>query len=205
MSKDKVKNTENNRPDAVGGTPAFASPAAENSGKASVSASRPSGAAVQNALLPSGSSAAQNTSAPRGSVEPVVLQVLPELGQGGVELGTVQIAEALVQHGYRTYVASQGGRLEYSLERLGVKHFTLPLKSKNPFTILKNASRLAEIIKKEGINIVHARSRAPAWSAYLAAKKAGVHYMTTFHGTYGLGPGGIKKIYNRVMTLGRKK
>lgn len=136
--------------------------------------------------------------------QPVVLQVLPELGQGGVEVGTIQVAEALSEKGYTNYVASQGGRMEYSLERLGVKHFTLPLKSKNPFTILKNADKLAEIIKKHGINIVHARSRAPAWSAYIAAKKAGVHYMTTFHGTYGLGPWGIKKIYNKVMTLGEK-
>ena len=202
MSKDKVKNTENNCPDAAvaDGAPAIASSAVslatENSGKAHGAASHPSGTAFQNAPQPSGASAASGRSAPRGSVEPVVLQVLPELGQGGVELGTVQIAEALAQNGYRTYVASQGGRLEYALERLGVRHITLPLKSKNPFTILKNAAKLAEIIKKEGINIVHARSRAPAWSAYLAAKKAGVHYMTTFHGTYGLGPGGIKKIYN---------
>ena len=96
---------------------------------------------------------------------PVVLQVLPELGQGGVELGTVQIAEALAQNGIKNYVASAGGRLEYNLKQLGVPHITLPLKSKNPLTILKNADKLAEIIKKEGINIVHARSRAPAWSA----------------------------------------
>ncbi len=136
--------------------------------------------------------------------EPVVLQVLPELGQGGVELGTIQIAEALTEKGIKNFVASQGGRKEFQLERLGVKHFKLPLKSKNPFKIMRNANKLAEIIKKEGINIVHARSRAPAWSAYLAAKKAGVHYMTTFHGTYGLGPKGIKKLYNRVMTLGEK-
>ena len=135
---------------------------------------------------------------------PVVLQVLPELGQGGVELGTVQIAEALAQNGIKNYVASAGGRLEHNLKQLGVPHITLPLKSKNPLTILKNADKLAEIIKKEGINIVHARSRAPAWSAYLAAKKAGVHFMTTFHGTYGLGPWGIKKPYNRVMALGEK-
>ncbi|MBO5038835.1 MAG: glycosyltransferase family 4 protein [Alphaproteobacteria bacterium] len=135
---------------------------------------------------------------------PVVLQVLPELGQGGVELGTVQIAEALSNNGIKNYVASQGGRLELQLERIGVKHFKLPLKSKNPFKIIANAGKLAEIIKKEGINIVHARSRAPAWSAYLAAKKAGVHYMTTFHGTYGLGPKGIKKLYNQVMTFGEK-
>lgn len=136
--------------------------------------------------------------------EPIVLQVLPELGQGGVELGTIQIAEALTAAGYKNFVASSGGRMTFQLEKLGVKHFTLPLKSKNPFTIFKNAKILAEIIKKEGINIVHARSRAPAWSAYLAAKKANVHFVTTFHGTYGLGPKGIKKLYNQVMTFGEK-
>lgn len=136
--------------------------------------------------------------------KPVVLQVLPELGQGGVELGTIQIAEALTLEGIKNFVASQGGRMEHQLSNLGVKHFTLPLKSKNPFTILKNAKKLEEIIKKEGINIVHARSRAPAWSAYLAAKRAGVHFITTFHGTYGLGPKGIKKIYNKIMTMGEK-
>lgn len=136
--------------------------------------------------------------------KPVVLQVLPELGQGGVELGTIQIAEALSIEGIENYVASEGGRMQYQLERLNVEHFTLPLKSKNPLTIIKNANKLAEIIKKKGINIVHARSRAPAWSAYLAAKKTGAHFMTTFHGTYGLGPKGIKKIYNRIMTMGEK-
>lgn len=136
--------------------------------------------------------------------KPVVLQVLPELGQGGVELGTIQIAEALAKEGIVNYVASAGGPKERELEKLGVEHIKLPLKSKNPFVILKNARKLTEIIKQKGINIVHARSRAPAWSAYLAAKKAGVHYMTTFHGTYGLGPKGIKKIYNRIMTLGEK-
>ena len=136
--------------------------------------------------------------------KPVILQVLPELGQGGVELGTIQIAEALSNNGITNYVASCGGRMEYNLDRLKVKHFKLPLKSKNPIKIIINAFKLAEIIKKEGINIVHARSRAPAWSAYIAAKKAGVHFVTTFHGTYGLGPMGIKKVYNKVMTLGEK-
>lgn len=135
---------------------------------------------------------------------PVVLQVLPELNQGGVELGTIQVSEAMTEQGIKNYVASLGGRMEFQLERLNVKHFKLPLKSKNPFTIFKNANKLAEIIKKEGINIVHARSRAPAWSAYLAAKKTGAHFVTTFHGTYGLGPKGIKKLYNQVMTFGEK-
>lgn len=133
-----------------------------------------------------------------------VLQVLPELGQGGVELGTVQIAEALTAAGIENYVASAGGRMEYQLERLGVKHFKLPLKTKNPIKMWLNAKKLVKIIKENDINIVHARSRAPAWSAYWAAKKAGVHFVTTFHGTYNLGPHKIKKFYNRVMTYGEK-
>jgi len=134
----------------------------------------------------------------------VVLQVLPELEMGGVEIGTTEIAEALCAHGIKNFVASKGGRLVHELDKLGVRHFTLDLKTKNPFKIRRNAKKLAEIIKENGINIVHARSRAPAWSAYWAAQEAGVHYMTTYHGTYGLGPFGLKKFYNRVMTYGER-
>lgn len=135
---------------------------------------------------------------------PVVLQVLPELEMGGVEIGTVEIAGGLQKKGIKNFVASQGGRLVYDLEKLKVEHLTLPLKTKNIFKMRKNADKLAQFIKDKGINVVHARSRAPAWSAYWAAKKAGVHYMTTFHGTYGLGPWGVKKIYNKVMVLGER-
>ncbi|MDO4162269.1 MAG: glycosyltransferase family 4 protein [Pseudomonadota bacterium] len=134
----------------------------------------------------------------------VVLQVLPELGQGGVELGTIEVASELQKHGIENYVASEGGRMEYNLERIKVKHFTLPLKTKNIFKMYLNALRLSKIIKKYGITIVHARSRAPAWSAYWAAKRCGVHFVTTFHGTYGLGPWGIKKFYNKIMTYGER-
>ena len=134
--------------------------------------------------------------------KPVVLQVLPELDQGGVEIGTLEIASELQKKGYTNFVASQGGRLAHGLERMKVKHFTLPLKTKNPFKMYLNSLKLAKIIKENGINIVHARSRAPAWSAYWAAKRTGVKFLTTFHGTYGLGPKGIKKFYNRVMTYG---
>lgn len=136
--------------------------------------------------------------------ELVVLQVLPEFNQGGVELGTIEIASELQKRGIKNFVASEGGRMEGALERLKVKHFTLPLKTKNIFKMWLNSLRLSKIIKENGITIVHARSRAPAWSAYWAAKKCGVHYMTTFHGTYGLGPKGIKKIYNQVMTFGER-
>lgn len=135
---------------------------------------------------------------------PVVLQVLPELEMGGVEIGTVEIAGGLQKKGIKNFVASQGGRLVYDLEKLKVEHLALPLKTKNIFKMRKNADKLAQFIKDKGINVVHARSRAPAWSAYWAAKKAGVHYMTTFHGTYGLGPWGVKKIYNKVMVLGER-
>ena len=140
----------------------------------------------------------QNTS------NPVVLQVLPELEMGGVEIGTVEIASGLQKKGITNFVASQGGRLVRDLDRMKVEHLTLPLKTKNIFKMRKNADELAKFIKEKGINIVHARSRAPAWSAYWAAQKAGVHFMTTFHGTYGLGPWGLKKFYNRVMTYGER-
>jgi len=136
--------------------------------------------------------------------EPVILQVLPELEMGGVELGTIEIASELQKQGIKNFVASQGGRLVNDLNKMGVPHLTLPLKTKNIFKMRKNADALAKFIKENGINIVHARSRAPAWSAYWAAKKAGVHYMTTFHGTYGLGPWGIKKVYNKIMTYGER-
>lgn len=134
--------------------------------------------------------------------KPVVLQVLPELNQGGVELGTIEIASELQKKGIKNFVASQGGRMAYNLEKMKVQHFTLPLKTKNPFKWWLNYRRLVKIIKENGINIVHARSRAPAWSAYWAAKKTGAKFLTTFHGTYGLKPRWLKLRYNRVMTYG---
>ena len=134
--------------------------------------------------------------------KPVVLQVLPELEHGGVEWGTIQVAEALKQRGYDNYVTSKGGRLVYELNKIGVKHFTLPLKTKNPIKMYLNSLKIEKFIKENNINIVHARSRAPALSAYWAAKRAHVKFVTTFHGTYGLGPKGIKKFYNKVMTFG---
>jgi len=135
---------------------------------------------------------------------PVVLQILPELETGGVEVGTVEIATELQKRGIRNYVASQGGRMVHELEKNKIPHLCLPLKTKNIFKMRANAKKLEKFIKENNINIVHARSRAPAWSAYWAAQKAGAHYMTTFHGTYGLGWFGLKKLYNRVMTYGEK-
>ena len=133
--------------------------------------------------------------------KPVILQILPELSSGGVERGTIEVAEALVQHGYRALVASSGGTMTEQLKRVGAEHITLPLQSKNPLTIWKNSQHLKEIITRHDVDIVHARSRAPAWSAYFAVKATNTPFVTTFHGVYGT-QSWLKKRYNRVMTFG---
>ncbi|MBO4644040.1 MAG: glycosyltransferase family 4 protein [Alphaproteobacteria bacterium] len=134
--------------------------------------------------------------------KPVIIQILPRLETGGVERGTLEIASALQDAGWTSVVVSGGGRLVRDLEKLGTEHITLPVYSKNYFTMLRNAKRLAEIITEKKADIVHARSRAPAWSAKWACQKTGVPLLTTFHGAYNLGPFKIKKKYNKVMTDG---
>jgi len=138
-----------------------------------------------------------------GPVNGAVLQVLPALVTGGVERGTLEIAEAIVAAGGRAFVASAGGALVERLERLGARHVTLPLNTKNPFAILRNAASLGRLVRAERIGIIHARSRAPAWSALLAARRTGAHFVTTYHGTYNEGfPG--KRLYNSVMARGER-
>ncbi len=132
---------------------------------------------------------------------PTILQVLPALNGGGVERGTVDIARAIAEKGWGSFVASSGGRMESQIEEAGAKHIPLPLASKNPATILHNAFRLAKIIRENGVNIIHARSRVPAWSAYFAAKMTKIPLVTTFHGVYS-GTSALKKKYNSVMTYG---
>jgi len=130
-----------------------------------------------------------------------ILQVLPALDTGGVERGTVEVAAAQVAAGFRAVVASAGGRLLPELSRTGASHVTLPLASKDPLVIWRNAARLAAIARAEGVAIVHARSRAPAWSARFAARRTGARFVTTYHGTYTEGfP--FKRAYNAVMASG---
>ncbi|NMJ39984.1 glycosyltransferase family 4 protein [Roseomonas sp. JC162] len=132
---------------------------------------------------------------------PAVLQVLPSLVSGGVERGTLEIAEALIAAGFRAFVASAGGQMVAPLEALGARHVTLPLDTKSPAGIWRNAGALAELVRAEGIGILHARSRAPAWSALIAARRTGARFVTTYHGTYNEGfPG--KRLYNSVMARG---
>lgn len=132
-----------------------------------------------------------------------VLQVLPHLNSGGLVSGAIEISNALQQSGHSSFVASNGGRREREVIREGGKVISLPLASKNPITIFRNIYRLSKIIKYNKIHIIHARSRAPAWSAYFAAKKMGIPFITTFHGTYSI-KGRLKKKYNSVMTKGDK-
>ncbi len=134
---------------------------------------------------------------------PVILQILPALRSGGVERGTVEIASALVQNGATALVASSGGNMVAQLQRIGATHIQLPLASKNPFIIWKNSRKIAQLIKDYKVDIVHARSRAPAWSAWLACRNGAAHFMTTFHGTYGTS-GFLKKYYNSVMLRGER-
>ncbi|MBY0407392.1 MAG: glycosyltransferase family 4 protein [Rickettsiales bacterium] len=135
--------------------------------------------------------------------QPVILQVLPGLRSGGVERGTIEMARAIKRAGGKALVASSGGAMVSQLTHMGVQHITLPLSSKNPFTVRRNAKRPARVIREHKVDIVHARSRAPAWSAWLAAKRTKCKFVTTFHGTYGL-KGPLKKWYNSIMTRGER-
>lgn len=132
---------------------------------------------------------------------PVVLQVLPSLVTGGVERGTVEIAEAVARAEGVALVASAGGRMVGQVEHAGGRHITLPLNTRNPLAIWRNAARLEAVIRREGVAIVHARSRAPAWSAWLACRRTGAHFVTTYHGTYRENLP-FKRQYNAVMAKG---
>jgi glycosyltransferase involved in cell wall biosynthesis len=132
-----------------------------------------------------------------------VMQIVPSLVSGGAERGTVELAEALVEVGWRSYVASSGGSLERDVIRAGAKHLTLPLASKNPLVMHRNTKALVRLIRRLGIDLVHARSRAPAWSAWAAARATGCHFVTTFHNAYG-SRAALKRRYNSVMARGER-
>lgn len=132
---------------------------------------------------------------------PLILQVLPALDTGGVERGTVEITEAIARAGWTALVASAGGRMVAEVERAGGRHVALPLRAKGPAGILANAGRLARLIAADRADIVHARSRAPAWSAWLAARRTGASFVTTYHGAYGEDLP-FKRRYNAVMARG---
>lgn len=133
--------------------------------------------------------------------QPVILQIVPELRAGGVERGTIEIAAAIQAAGWKAIVVSEGGEMAAQLHYVGAKHIVLPVKTKNPLKMRANAKALEHIIREHQVDLVHARSRAPAWSAYWACKKLHKRFVTTFHGTYGL-ENRWKHKYNSIMTKG---
>lgn len=135
--------------------------------------------------------------------KPGILQVLPALMSGGVEREVLDTAEFIVKSGYRSFVASAGGKLVSQLYQQGSRHFDLSLDSKNPLVMLQNIYKLKKIVKLNDIDIIHAQSRAPAWSSYFAAKLAGCHFITTIHGAHSVS-GPLKRFYNSVMTKGER-
>ncbi|MDB5477738.1 MAG: glycosyl transferase [Alphaproteobacteria bacterium] len=130
-----------------------------------------------------------------------ILQLIPTMQSGGAEQSCIDVTAALTQAGHVAFVATQGGRWSGEIIRAGGKIIHLPLKKKNPLTIWRNAKKLEKIIRDHKIDLVHARSRAPAWSGYFAAKKTGIPFMTTFHAAYKFSSK-LKQRYNSVMAKG---
>ena len=127
-----------------------------------------------------------------------VLQVIPKLGYGGAETGCYDLAHYLAEKDCSSYIATSGGQLLKFIKKNKVKVFRLPVHSKNPLFIILNTFILSVIILIKRINIVHARSRAPAWSCYLACLITRRNFITTFHGTYNF-KSNFKKFYNSIM------
>ncbi|MDB4250075.1 glycosyltransferase family 4 protein [Candidatus Pelagibacter sp.] len=132
------------------------------------------------------------------SSELKVLQVIPKLGYGGAETGCYDLAHYLPENNCSSYIVTSGGELLKFIDRKKVKVIKLPVHSKNPFLMIFNSIALIYIILLNNISIVHARSRAPAWSCLFATKITRRKFVTTFHGTYNF-KNSIKKFYNSVM------
>lgn len=132
---------------------------------------------------------------------PTIMQIVPELDTGGAELSAIEISEAVVRAGGRAIIATAGGRLETAACQKGAEIFEFAAATKNPIRILANVKKLVEISHAKNVRLIHARSRAPAWSALWAAHQAKVPFVTTYHGAYNES-GPLKRLYNSVMARG---
>jgi glycosyltransferase involved in cell wall biosynthesis len=136
-----------------------------------------------------------------GLKRPTILQIIPELATGGAELSAIEIAAAVVRAGGRAIVLSEGGRMADRLAAVGGELVIFPAATKNPMKLLANATAIERIARKENVDLIHARSRAPAWSALIAARRAKLPFVTTYHGIYNE-KGRAKRLYNSVMARG---
>lgn len=127
-----------------------------------------------------------------------VLQIVPALETGGAERTAVDVSKALVESGHNSIIASAGGRMAAEITETGGEHVQIPLTARDPVTILINARRIAALARDHRVDIIHARSRAPAWSALLASRITGIPWVTTYHGIYSES-GQLKRLYNSVM------
>src|SRR6056297_1675228 len=132
---------------------------------------------------------------PEGQRPLTILQVVPRLDTGGVERGTLEIVEAIVAAGGRALVATEGGQMVPRVERAGGEIFEMNVATKNPLSLWQNAGLLARLIREDRVDVVHARSRAPAWSACWAARRTRSAFVTTYHGTYSEDLP-LKRLYN---------
>ncbi|MBR0554960.1 glycosyltransferase family 4 protein [Ciceribacter sp. L1K23] len=132
--------------------------------------------------------------------DPRILQLLPALGDGGVERSALEMAEFLSGRGIKNWVASAGGPLVEAVEAAGAVHVTVPVGTKAPWRMISAARAVARLVDAEGIDILHARSRAPAWVALMARcfSTRPVRFLTTFHGVYGHASA-LKRLYNSAM------
>lgn len=130
-----------------------------------------------------------------------ILQIIPDLDAGGAERTTVDIAKGLTDAGARALVATEGGRLVAELQAKGGVWLPFPAATKNPVAMALNVGRLARLCRDEGVDLVHARSRAPAWVALAATRRLGLPFVTTYHGSYA-SRSTVKALYNSVMARG---
>lgn len=154
-------------------------------------------------MLDPGHSKALQRSARAAQKSPVILQIIPELGPGGAEQGCIDIAAELMHVGATAIVVSNGGPRVHELSRSGAQHITLPVHSKNPLVMWKNITSLRRLIREHDVDIVHARSRAPAWSAWRACKGTNSRFMTTCHAPYNT-QNNAKKFYNSSIAKGER-
>ena len=131
-------------------------------------------------------------------VQPVIVQIVPQMNRGGVERGTVEIAEAIVKRGWKAVVICNGGRMENQLKRAGAKVYRLPVDTKNPLKWGAVRRRLKTILLSVGADIVHVRSRAPAWIALPLTSAIGIHSIATIHSKF-VPQNFLKRIYNKKM------
>lgn len=131
-----------------------------------------------------------------------IMQIIPTLGTGGAEQGCIDIAAEIVKSGARSIVVSNSGSRVPELLRIKSDHIHLPVHSKNPFVMLQNTRAIKSLIKKHDVDIVHVRSRAPAWSAYRACKATRTAFVTTVHAAYKGNDNNFKRYYNSIMARG---